>query len=199
MTERAIDRAYIEAYRYTFEVVEAEGRSAMQGCTDDLTDEALEIATDRFHLVLPAYEAEASSAEATERVAELVAANSASSQRYGRKRRRFSQAMLSAYALTQPPDVCQRCGAVSPDGPQELDHMMEMVYGGPDHPHNLIRLCSRCHRDKPLPSELEDTFVGWRLAIITWVFERPLLRWWDEDEMADYRKSMRSLYDQRYP
>ncbi|OYR54921.1 HNH endonuclease [Halorubrum halodurans] len=46
--------------------------------------------------------------------------------------------------------VCQRCGAdVTPtdeDGPDfQLHHIVPFSAGGPDHPDNLITLCSDCH------------------------------------------------------
>lgn len=99
------------------------------------------------------------------------------------RRRVFPATQLARYPLTQPAWLCQRCGAVSDDhGPWELDHMFEIHLGGPDHPHNLVRLCDRCHRAKPYPLHL-TTLVEWRLAILTWVLARPNVRWWDPEDL----------------
>lgn len=183
---RAVDKAYIEAYRHTFAECERRGLPAFLDGTEDLTDEALAIALERFGDVLPGLEAaELAAAPVRDFVPALTSPSPPSGRR--QRRRHFSQATLERYPLTQPPERCQRCGATDPDGlPLELDHVMELAYGGPDHPHNLIRLCGRCHRAKPLPEHLEGSFVEWRLAILVWVTARPLLRWFEPEEQAIY-------------
>lgn len=67
------------------------------------------------------------------------------------RRRHMPRRLLERYPLTQPQDVCQSCGYESRDGgPLELDHIAELVFGGADAPYNLIRVCGRCHRQKPI-------------------------------------------------
>lgn len=70
----------------------------------------------------------------------------------GRPRRRhIPVAQLRQARLTQPPNLCQACGWEDEVGAKlELDHLAELVFGGADHAFNLIRVCSRCHRRKPI-------------------------------------------------
>lgn len=105
----------------------------------------------------------------------------------GQKRRRFGASMLERFPLTQPEWRCQRCGATT-DGSLELDHMVELALGGYDHPYNLIRLCSRCHRAKPYMGykffEAGGTPMLYRLAILAWASDRRLVQWEDAEERA---------------
>ena len=70
-----------------------------------------------------------------------------------RNRRRFSRELLQAYPLTQPIDICARCQRWTGNWEigWDLDHIVELQYGGIDHPANLIRLCRPCHKAKPHP------------------------------------------------
>jgi hypothetical protein len=72
------------------------------------------------------------------------------------RRRHMPSSLLRRYRLTQPPNVCQSCGwEADPDVNLELDHLAELVFGGADAPFNLIRVCSQCHREKPIwPDEV---------------------------------------------
>lgn len=85
------------------------------------------------------------------------------SRRQGETRReriRFTPAVLAHYPLAIPLDICQRCLRWLP-WPEELaiqpgwdlDHIVELQFGGLDHPSNLVRLCRPCHKAKPFPSE----------------------------------------------
>ncbi len=82
----------------------------------------------------------------------------------GPPRRRWPEWRLASYPLTQPANRCQRCGSSSG---LELDHMLPLGRGGPDHPHNLMRLCHRCHDEKPeIPPGA--SLAEARLAVIAW-------------------------------
>jgi 5-methylcytosine-specific restriction endonuclease McrA len=77
-----------------------------------------------------------------------------------RERIRFRPAALRHFPLTGPPDICQRCARWLP-WPEELvtqpgwdlDHIVELQFGGLDHPSNLVRLCRPCHKAKPYPPD----------------------------------------------
>lgn len=173
-----IDQAYIGAGRIMFTALAQEGVETFEPGTENLTGHALDVFGEHFHPIVARH-------QASERTLVIPPAPAPGP---ARRRRRFPDRVLAAYPLTQPAWRCQRCGIEHPDAPDkyarlELDHMMELAYDGPDHPHNLIRLCSRCHRAKPLPDHL-TTFVEWRLAIITWALERPRFRWRDTWEDA---------------
>ncbi len=92
-------------------------------------------------------------------------------------RRRFADGILRQYPLTQPKDNCQRCNRWTgdEDEPWELDHMVELVYGGLDDPTNLVRLCTPCHRDKPLPpDETRGDHEAMRAFVIDWLRRGPV-------------------------
>lgn len=94
----------------------------------------------------------------------------------GRRRRRFGDAILQQYPLTQPPDICARCRRWTCDEDEawDLDHMVELQGGGLDHPANLVRLCHLCHRAKPLPPDsMWDEPAAWRAFILRWVTAGP--------------------------
>lgn len=111
----------------------------------------------------------------------------------GTPRRRFTAVTLKRYALTQPEWRCQRCG-ITAFGSLELDHMVELVAGGFDHPYNLIRFCSRCHRAKPFYGDDSGlTPVEIRLAIITWAHVGQLVQWEDPDDRAWRKETFRLL------
>lgn len=64
--------------------------------------------------------------------------------------RRLSRS-LRRQVIERDGQQCQRCGVdVSPTsepGPDfQLHHVVPFAAGGPDHPDNLITLCSDCHR-----------------------------------------------------
>lgn len=93
------------------------------------------------------------------------------------KRRRWTPRLLAEhYPFTQPIDVCQRCGRWTGDWDVawQLDHIVELQYGGLDHPSNLVRLCVPCHSRKPHPPE-----TAWgdpeamRQFIVAWVRRGP--------------------------
>lgn len=93
-----------------------------------------------------------------------------------RVRQRFHVSVLEAYPLTQPPDICSRCHRWTGDGDLawDLDHIVELQFGGLDHPSNLIRLCRPCHQTKPLPPEaLWDDDEGMRRYALAWVRRGP--------------------------
>lgn len=104
-----------------------------------------------------------------------------------RKRSRFHDDVLAQYPLTQPEFICQRCNRafVAEGARWDLDHIVELQYGGLDHPSNLVRLCVPCHRSKPLPPEsiLGDT-EAMRRYILAWVRMGPpggVREHWDWD------------------
>lgn len=72
-----------------------------------------------------------------------------------RRRLRFPDPVLAFYPLTQPDDVCARCLRVFPveNARWDLDHIVELQFGGLDDPCNLVRLCRPCHKAKPYPPE----------------------------------------------
>jgi hypothetical protein len=100
-----------------------------------------------------------------------------------RERLRFRQPLLEHYPLTQPVDICQRCHRWLPwpdDVPNQpvwdLDHIVELQFGGLDHPANLVRLCRPCHKSKPFPSDAlldRDDVEGIRRFVLAWVRRGP--------------------------
>ena len=95
---------------------------------------------------------------------------------YNGHRRRFADGILRQYPLTQPKDICQRCNGWTGDWDEawELDHMVELVYGGQDDPTNLVRLCECCHREKPLPpGETRGDPEAMRRFVIDWIRRGP--------------------------
>ena len=95
----------------------------------------------------------------------------------GSRRRRFGRADLAGYPFTQPADICQRCERWTGDEDMgwELDHIVELQFGGLDHPSNLVRLCWVCHRDKPLPTERTwGDPEAMRELVVAWIRRGPL-------------------------
>lgn len=159
-----VDEAHVSAIRQAIADCEALGIPAWERDDDvdpELTDQCWRRAYEAYGAIYEQLAADwRREAEATQTIAE---------HHERKRRRRFPRRVLERYRLTEPENVCQRCGFV---GDTELDHMMELVAGGPDHPHNLVRLCNRCHRAKPYFTHLA-TFAEWRLAVITWVNSWP--------------------------
>lgn len=164
-----IDEAYVEAGRAMFSECETRGVAVFERAPFDanITAEALEIFGGYFHPLVAAIEAQPATTWPD------VPTSASSPSR--RRRRHFGQRVLASFPLTQPPFRCQRCGVVAWTA-LELDHMVELWDGGIDHPYNLLRLCSLCHRSKPLfdqlPSQAEK-----RLAVLAWA-AAGRVRWW---------------------
>ena len=91
------------------------------------------------------------------------------------RRRRFRDDVLGHYPFTQPPDICQRCLRWIAGGlAWDLDHLVELQYGGIDDPTNLVRLCWVCHREKPLPPEHAwDDPEAMRELAVDWIRRGP--------------------------
>jgi hypothetical protein len=93
-----------------------------------------------------------------------------------RERIRFRESALLRFPLTMPIDICQRClrWAGCEDCAWELDHIVELQYGGLDDPTNLVRLCVVCHRAKPHPPESTwDDPEAMRQVALAWVRKGP--------------------------
>lgn len=59
---------------------------------------------------------------------------------------------LRSKVLDRDDESCQRCGtevsSMNEDGPTvHLHHIIPFAAGGPDHPDNLLTLCTACHGD----------------------------------------------------
>ncbi|HEX7346194.1 MAG TPA: HNH endonuclease signature motif containing protein [Candidatus Limnocylindrales bacterium] len=91
-----------------------------------------------------------------------------------RKRQRFPPRVLVHYPLTQPDDSCQRClRSLFGFGVWDLDHIVELQFGGIDHPSNLVRLCRPCHKAKPYPPESMVDAEEIRRFVLAWVRRGP--------------------------
>lgn len=68
--------------------------------------------------------------------------------------------------------------------------MVELHAGGIDHPYNLVRLCSACHRQKPVLDPTTSAAAR-RLAVITWIRSAPPVLWDDPTDTAWRKRVLR--------
>lgn len=74
--------------------------------------------------------------------------------------------------------TCRYCGAMAPDVPLTVDHVVPSALGGSDDPTNLVTACQACNAgktsiapDSPLVAEVEKDAVRWAKAV-------EMAAWW---------------------